>query len=167
MNHRLKALSTALCVAATTLGCASQPAAPPAASSATAAAPSCDRAQDQQAILKMAGSYDVVFDFAETDVLTAGYKPHSAHKSYATELVLVVEDRPGKVALQHILQMGTGKDATIIKHWRQDWSYEDRDVLEFQGKEIWQKRTLPPEAVKCTWTQAVYEIGRASCRERV
>jgi hypothetical protein len=109
----------------------------------------------------MAGSYDVEFAFAETEVLAKDYKKHEGHKSYATELVIVVEDTPQRVALQHILQLGTGKGATIIKHWRQDWAFEDADVLEYKGKEIWQKRTLPPEAVKCTWTQAVYGVDDA------
>jgi hypothetical protein len=146
-------------VALSSASCAPQPIAP--ATVAAAPAITCDRARDQKAILAMAGSYDVVFDFAETEVLTPGYEKHEPHKSYATERVLVIENTEGRVSLQHILQIGSGKSATLIKHWRQDWSFEDPELLEFQGKEVWKKRTLSPEVTKCTWKQSVSGVDDA------
>lgn len=157
MSHPIKPLAVSFLLL-TTLGCASQPVAAPASSPAGA---SCDMHKDQQAILAMAGSYDVEFDFAETQALTAGYKLHPGHKSYATELVIPIENTPGRVSLQHILQLGDSANATIVKHWRQDWVFEDPELFEFKGREVFEKRSLPPAAVKCTWTQAVFGVDDA------
>lgn len=150
-----------LTLALSSLGCAAS--ATPATTAAAKAPPAgaCDRDEDQRAILAMAGSYDVEFDFAETEALTPGYEKHPPHKSYATELVVPIENTPGRVSLQHLLQLGDGPSATIIKHWRQDWVFEDREVLEYRGKDVWQKRTLATEAAACTWTQAVYGVDDA------
>lgn len=145
-------------------GCASSHGNPPSAASPQVASPapgSCDAARDQRSILAMAGSYDVEFDFEETEALAPGYEKHPAHKSYATELVIVVESTPGHVSLQHILQLGEGPKAGIVKHWRQDWAFEDRDVLEFRGRDVWERRELGEAEARCAWTQAVYGVDDA------
>jgi hypothetical protein len=121
---------------------------------ATAARGGCDRQRDAAAIVAMAGSFDVDFTFEETEVLTAGYQKHGLHRSAATELVALIEDTPSRVSLQHVLVVGGG----VVKHWRQDWTFEDRDLLEFRGKGLWERRTAPPEAVRCAWTQAVFGV---------
>lgn len=141
------------------LGCSSAP--PQPATPSLNRAGACDPEEDRRAILAMAGSYDVEFDFAETEVLTPGYEKHLPHKSYATELVIPIENTPQRVSLQHLLQLGDGPRATIIKHWRQDWVFEDRQLIEFRGREIWQRRELPAEATRCTWSQAVYGVDDA------
>jgi hypothetical protein len=162
MSHNFKTLVITLPFAVASIGCASRESAAVVQSpNAASAAASCDMRQDQKAIASMAGSYDVEFDFAETEVLTPGYQKKESHKSYATELVILTENTPGHVSLQHILQMGDGPSATIIKHWRQDWVFEDRELLEFRGKDIWERRTLPSDAVRCTWSQAVFGVEDA------
>lgn len=143
------------------VGCAAKPGAVASPAPSTPSAAGCDASRDQRAILAMAGSYDVEFDFDETEVLTPGYEKRHGHKSYATELVLVVENQPGRIALQHILQLGEGPNATIIKHWRQDWAFEDRDVLEYRGREVWERRELTAAESSCSWTQAVYGVDDA------
>jgi len=111
----------------------------------------------------MAGSYHVTFDFEETDVLTPGYEKHKSLHTGATEFVTVVENTPGRVSLQHVLVIGD----MITKHWRQDWAFEDRELLEFHGKNHWSKRTLSADAARCTWTQAVFEVDDAPRYEGV
>lgn len=145
---------------ALSFGCAA-PARTGSAPSSPVPAGSCNRVRDQQSILAMAGSYDVEFDFEETEALTRGYEKHPSHKSFGTELVVVVENTPGRVSLQHLLQLGDGPDATVIKHWRQDWAFENRELFEFRGREVWQRRSLPADAVACTWSQAVYGVDDA------
>ena len=46
-------------------------------------------------------------------------------RSAATELVTLLENAPGRVSLQHVLVVGT----SVVKHWRQDWSFEDREQV--------------------------------------
>ncbi len=102
----------------------------------------------------MAGSYHVTFDFEETDVLTAGYEKYKPLHTGATELVIVLENSPGRVSLQHLLLIGD----EVTKHWRQDWAFEDRELLDFQGKNRWSKRALSADEARCAWTQAVFEV---------
>ncbi len=160
MNKWLRALGVVLSVGVSGVGCAAHEPSNKPARAANSPAP-CHRDQDQRAILAMAGSYDVEFDFAETDVLTAGYQKRPPHKSFATELVIVVDDAPGRVSLQHILQLGEGSNADIIKHWRQDWAFEDTELFEFRGRDVWERRSLPASAVRCGWTQAVFGVDDA------
>ena len=149
------------CLFLTTFGCASQQTGSATPAGRPSSAGRCDMQKDQRAILAMAGSYDVEFDFAETEVLAPGYQKHPAHKSYATELVIPIENTPGRVSLQHILQLGESSNAAIIKHWRQDWVFEDPEIFEFRGRETWEKRTFTPAAVQCTWSQAVFGVEDA------
>ncbi|MEM8609090.1 MAG: DUF6607 family protein [Myxococcota bacterium] len=137
-------------------GCASGPA--PRVESGLSA-PSCDPAKDHAAILKMAGTFDVDFTFEETRVLADGYERHDDYHSEANEVVLLLESTPTRVVLQHILLIPQDDGETFpLKHWRQDWVFEDNDLLEFQGNRIWRHRTLSPEEAECTWSQAVFQV---------
>lgn len=131
-------------------------------------APTCDPARDRAAILQMAGDYDVSFDFAETAALTEGYRPRPAYATDAREIVIVLEDSEHFVSLQHLLLLRDGGGEVMPqKHWRQDWRFEDRELLEFQGNGTWQARELPAAAVRCTWSQAVFEVSDAPRYESV
>jgi hypothetical protein len=76
----------------------------------------------------------------------------------------VDEDRGNFISLQHLLVMrfvdkeGKVSEPMVTKHWRQDWSYEDPTLVEYQGKHTWQRRTLAKRDVKGKWTQAVYQV---------
>jgi hypothetical protein len=148
-------IATSLTLLALSTACASgheSTAAPRPASAAELGI--CAPELDVVAIRAMAGSYDVGFSFEETDVLTAGYRKREIHRSAATELVALVEDTPRRLSLQHVLVVGGG----VVKHWRQDWTFEDRELLEFRGRGVWERRTVPAEAVRCTWSQAVFAV---------
>ncbi|MEI9938718.1 MAG: DUF6607 family protein [Pseudomonadota bacterium] len=154
-------LGSAFVAAVWLSGCAPRA---PAATNLTSAVPvSCDSRKDQRSILAMAGSYHVTFDFEETQVLTAGYQKHTPLHTGATELVIVLENSPGHVSLQHLLVIGD----SVTKHWRQDWAFEDREMLEFQGKNRWSKRTLSADDARCNWSQAVFEVDDAPRYEGV
>ncbi|MEM8954148.1 MAG: DUF6607 family protein [Verrucomicrobiota bacterium] len=111
--------------------------------------------KDREAILSMAGEFEVLFNFEETVPLRPGYKLKSPYQEDATEMVTVVEDTGGRIALQHLLVTRGDK---VVKHWKQVWTYEDPVIHEFLGKERWQRRELSPEEVKGTWSQRVTQV---------
>jgi hypothetical protein len=57
--------------------------------------------------------------------------------------------------LQHLLVVN---DTTVIKHWRQDWLYENTDLLRFDRDNRWVRVQLPKSEVRGQWTQKVYQV---------
>jgi hypothetical protein len=114
--------------------------------------------QDRQAILAMAGEYQVSFQFDETLVLDPEAGTSEPHRSGGYELVQVLEDRGEFISLQHILVVGEQDDPKIVKHWRQDWTYEDPTIHEYRGGHTWAPRELAPDERAGTWSQAVYQV---------
>jgi hypothetical protein len=120
--------------------------------------------RDRRAILAMAGTFRASFDFLEVAGFRKGFVPDRPYQSWGSEYVYVVRDEPRHIALQHVLVMFmTGKDGTVqgpfvTKHWRQDWRYEDRDLLVYRGRLTWGKERLAAEQAKGTWTQAVFQV---------
>ncbi len=112
--------------------------------------------QDRKAILAMAGEFEVKFKFDETVSFRDGYE-HKHDKAGGFETVLVVEDSGEHIVLQHVLVSKDGEH--VVKHWRQDWTYEDRDLREFAGDRRWKGRHLKAAEARGAWTQAVYEVN--------
>lgn len=112
-------------------------------------------AQDREVILSMVGCYEVSFQFAETFSPNKDYKYYDRKFEKGIETVFVVEETPTKIALQHILVVN---DTMVVKHWRQDWIYENRDFLVYQGNNTFKRMQLPAQTVKGTWTQKVYQV---------
>lgn len=110
---------------------------------------------DQESIKSMAGCYKVTFNFAETFSPDTAYKFYDRYHSSGIEYVFVLTDEPDLIQLQHLLIIN---DSTIIKHWRQDWVYEETQLLSFNGDNNWTTLTYTPEEVKGTWTQKVYQV---------
>ena len=111
--------------------------------------------QDRQAIKSLAGYYKVTFNYAETFAPDTAYKFHPRYKSWGYEWAIVVEESPKKIVIQHLLVVG---DTTVIKHWREDWVYEQPTVLAFDKESTWKKVTLKPEDVKGRWVQKVLQV---------
>ncbi|WP_207532418.1 DUF6607 family protein [Desertivirga arenae] len=111
--------------------------------------------QDRKSIKEMAGFYKVTFNYAETFAPDSAYKFHPRYQSWGHEWVTVVEDSPKKISLQHLLVVG---DSMVIKHWRQDWSYEDPTLLVFDKENTWKKLHLNAADVKGKWTQRVFQV---------
>ncbi len=145
----------------------------PQSSPETQAAPERDR----QAILAMAGHYRVRFQFQETVATTPGYALKEPYHSGATEFVEVVEDHGNRIVLQHILVMhpdpadkpdtsdtsGASEPSTdqgphVVKHWRQDWVYEDTELNVYRGHRVFEHLSLTPEQARGKWSQAVYQV---------
>lgn len=112
-------------------------------------------AQDRQAILGMAGQFAVTFHFQETVSLQKDYTAKTGpYDEAAHELVIVTEDTPNRISLQHLLVVGN----SVIKHWGQIWTFEDTRLCEFQGNNSWKMVDLKPEAVAHTWSQQVTQV---------
>jgi hypothetical protein len=124
-------------------------------------APVAPPAADREAILAMAGEYAVTFAFDETVALQAGYERKAPKRSGAAEVVIVVENEPDHIVLQHLLLVGGEDGASVIKHWRQDWTYQAEQRLEFLDDQTWRLVDLDPELTRGAWTQCVFEVSDA------
>ncbi|MDQ7948265.1 MAG: hypothetical protein REI78_16005 [Pedobacter sp.] len=112
--------------------------------------------QDREAIKSLAGFYKVTFNYAETFSPDDDYKFHERHRSSAKEIAIILEDSPKKIVIQHLLVMRG--DSMIIKHWREDWTYEDTQLFAYDKDNAWKKVTLNNADVKGKWTQKVYQV---------
>ena len=108
------------------------------AASGIAHAQPSDLQRDHASILAMKGEYIVDFAFDET-------------------VVIVVEDSPKRIVLQHLLV--DGKSGHVTKHWRQDWVYEAPNRFEFSADQTWQVGAIDPAVKAGAWTQCVYEVS--------
>jgi hypothetical protein len=119
---------------------------------------------DRAAILAMAGTYRVSFDFLEVMGFRPGFVHDRPYQSWGTEYVYVQRDEPRRISLQHLLVMfvthpdGTVEGPLVTKHWRQEWRYENRDLLTYRGHETWATEHRTAARAKGTWTQAVFQV---------
>lgn len=111
--------------------------------------------QDQKAIKEMCGCYEVTFEFAETFSPDKDYQFHDNYKSGGLEWVQLVEDEPNKISMQHLLIVG---ESAIVKHWRQDWLYQNTRLYSYDKDRTWTPLSLPKWQVKGQWTQKVYQV---------
>ncbi len=120
--------------------------------------------RDRRAILAMAGPYRASFDFIETVGFNEGYRPGPPYQSWGTEFVYVVADEPNFISLQHIMVLrvshadGEPAEPVVVKHWRQDWHYQSRDMHVFVGHREWVRRTLSRGESRGKWLQSVYQV---------
>jgi len=111
---------------------------------------------DRQAILAMAGEFSVDFSFDETVALVPDYRRSEPKRSGADEVVIVIEDSGNHIVLQHLLVVG---DGSVIKHWRQDWTWQADHRLEFTDDQTWVRVELDDELTRRAWTQCVYGVA--------
>lgn len=116
--------------------------------------------QDQNAIKAMCGCYEVTFNFAETFeyVDDSTYIPSPTKHDKALEWVELIEDKDNKIVLQHLLIVGPPNNQMIVKHWRQDWEFENTKLYQFNHDNQWNFVTLPKDQVKGQWTQRVFQV---------
>ncbi len=113
---------------------------------------------DREAILAMAGEYEVTFDFTEYLPIAEGYELKEPKITPAREVVYVVEDDGDYIALQHLLLVGDPENPTVIKHWRQDWRYEPERLMSYQGFQRFEMHDVSDEAADGAWSQTVYQV---------
>jgi hypothetical protein len=116
--------------------------------------------EDITAIKSMCGCYEVQFNFAETfqypkDSLS--YTKSKTKHEKGLEWIELIEDQPNKLSLQHLLITGSSEDA-IVKHWRQDWLYENNSILNYSKENSWKFEKLNAQKTKGQWTQKVFQV---------
>lgn len=112
---------------------------------------------DRQHILAMAGNYRVRFDFRETTAWAPDYTPIEPKISGGNEVVLVIEDTGRVIRLQHLLVVEHEGKTHVIKHWRQDWTYEPESVLTYAGPGRWTVEAVPERMRAGRWSQTVWQ----------
>jgi len=116
--------------------------------------------KDNEAIKKMCGCFEVTFNFAETFNYSKDslYKPSKNKVAKGLEWAQLVQDDKKKIVIQHLLQVGNPSAPHIVKHWRQDWIYQNQDFYMFNGDNEWLFENKPKSEVKGQWTQKVYQV---------
>lgn len=118
------------------------------------------KAKDREAIKKMCGCFEVTFNFAETFNYAddKNYKPSALKISKGLEWAELVTDENNSISIQHLLLVGPKERQSIVKHWRQDWLYQNTDFYEYDGDNRWNYVSKPKSEVKKQWTQKVYQV---------
>lgn len=124
---------------------------------------------DRKAILAMAGDYSIKFQFQETVAVEPGYELKEPYLSDATEFVKVIEDTGEFISLQHVLVLHDQEkgETRVVKHWRQDWTYQDTELNLYRGNKTWERVTFSPGEVLGAWSQAVYQVDDSPRYEAV
>ena len=131
---------------------------------AMTAEPKSTLERDRAAILAMAGEFRATFDFIETVGFVEDYEPQRPYQSWGTEYVFVVEQTEKLISLQHILVMktilpsGDVSKPIVMKHWRQDWTYEPKKITSYAGNQTWLTSALPHTDSQGRWLQSVYQV---------
>ncbi len=113
------------------------------------------KSADIEAIKSMVGCYKVTFDFAETFSPDTAYEYYDRYSTSGIEYVTIVADEPNFISFQHLLVIN---DTMVIKHWRQDWVYEEKELLVYDKDQTWKKISFTDEEVAGTWTQKVFQV---------
>jgi hypothetical protein len=128
------------------------------ATSPVLCAPTDTQTRDHDSILAMAGDYDVTFNMRETVAFQPGYKLLAPSRTGGHESIRVVEDKPDHVVLQHLLVADLDdKTILVVKHWRQDWTYQPKTVLTYVSEGHWKAAPVSAADSRAAWSQTVWE----------
>jgi hypothetical protein len=123
--------------------------------------------RDRRAILAMAGDYRVTFDFLEVETFPGETARDKPYQSWGTERIYVDWDTGKSISLVHILDMrivqddGSISEPMVTKHWRQTWQYEPLELVEFKGRDRWERRKLTAAERAGEWSQTVYQVDES------
>ncbi|MCH5600568.1 hypothetical protein MKP09_22955 [Niabella ginsengisoli] len=86
---------------------------------------------------KLCGCFEISFKYAETFSPDKDYKYHDRDITMGvTELAIPIVNNKDRVVIQHLLIVGNGH---IVKHWREDWTYENPVQWNYKGDKTWEK----------------------------
>jgi hypothetical protein len=128
--------------------------------SINAIAQTSKKQEDRNAIKNMCGCYEVTFNFTETFNYSSDslYKASETKVDKGLEWAQLVTDQENKIQIQHLLQVGNPAAPYIVKHWRQDWLFENTDLYTYNADNQWTFNKLPAADVKGQWTQKVFQV---------
>ena len=115
---------------------------------------------DIESIKSMCGCFKIDFNFAETFVFSEDedYKKSKTYKSGGLEWGHLIVDEKNKISIQHLLIVGSKQFPTIVKHWRQDWLYQNTGLYKYDKNDKWSFVNMNKKDVKGQWTQKVYQV---------
>lgn len=113
--------------------------------------------RDRQSIRAMAGDYRVIFQFNETASFVNDYTPLEPKTSGGYESVRVIKDDGDFIQLQHMLVVEADGQNFVIKHWRQDWTYQPRNVLVYDRRNYWSLANVSSTERRGAWSQTVWQ----------
>jgi len=116
--------------------------------------------KDIKSIKEMCGCFEIRFNFSETFVKTGdeNYKPSKNYSSGGLEWAQLITDNKNEISIQHILISGSKERPYIIKHWRQDWLYQNTDFYMYNYNNNWNYVKKDKKEVKGQWTQKVFQV---------
>ena len=116
--------------------------------------------KDINSIKEMCGCFEVRFDFAETFINNddEDYKPSKNYTSTGLEWAQIIEENKDRISIQHILITGSNEKTYIIKHWRQDWLYQNTEFYIYDHDNKWNFVKKDKNQVKGQWTQKVFQV---------
>ena len=116
--------------------------------------------KDIASIKQMCGCFEITFEFSETFIYSKDslYQPSKNKTDRGLEWAQLVVDEKDRIIIQHILQDGDSSDPYIVKHWRQDWLYQNQEFYHYDGDNNWKYVKLPKQDVKGQWTQKVFQV---------
>ena len=116
--------------------------------------------KDINAIKSMCGCFEVDFKFAETFSYSKDsiYKSSENYSAGALEWAQLVNDEKNNIIIQHILIAGDEDNPYVIKHWRQDWLYENSNFYYYDHNNKWIYKHKKQNEVKGQWSQKVYQV---------
>jgi len=113
------------------------------------------KVQDQKAIKDMCGCFEVSFKYTETFSPEIDYEKKLDYTAYALEWAELIEDKEDEISIQHLLVIN---DTMVIKHWRQDWLFEDDSKFVYDTGNTWIFIDQDKDEVQGKWTQKVYQV---------
>ena len=118
------------------------------------------REKDRESIKKMCGCFEVEFKFSETFNYSEDslYVPSENKIANALEYAQLVQEKDDLIMIQHLLIVGDESNPHIVKHWRQDWLFENKDFYSYDGDNKWDFLKKNESDVAGTWTQKVYQV---------
>ena len=116
--------------------------------------------KDIESIKSMCGCFKIDFNFSETFVFSKdeNYQKSKTYKSGGLEWGQLIVDDKNKISIQHLLIVGSKQFPTIIKHWRQDWIYQNTNLYVYDKNDKWSFKSLEKNDVKGQWTQKVFQV---------
>ena len=116
--------------------------------------------KDRDAINKMCGCFEIQFNFKETfqRIDDEEYVPSKEYRSFALELAIPIVNENKKISIQHLLIVGPPNNQSVIKHWRQDWVYQNQDLYTYDTANTWNYTQMTKKRVKGQWTQKVFQV---------
>ena len=118
------------------------------------------KSKDIESIKSMCGCFKIDFNFAETFVFSDDeeYIKSKTYKSGGLEWGQLLVDDKNKISIQHLLIVGSKQFPTIVKHWRQDWLYQNTDLYQYDKNDKWLYVSVNKKDVKGQWTQKVFQV---------